>query len=149
MKPGWLYRIAAVSFVLFAAGHTWGFLNFKPSTPEATAVFASMNNVHFEEHGSRFSSGEFYRGFGLYVSVYLFFSAFLAWHLGGLAQNLPQAIGALGWLFFAVQLASLLLSWIYFSAPPAIFSAVVAICLGWAATLASLRTRKLLGDSVT
>ena len=31
------------------------------------------------------------------------------------------------------EVVSLVLSWMYFSAIPAAFSAVVAICLGWAA----------------
>lgn len=79
--------------------------------------------------------GEFYLDFGLFPTAYLLFSAFLAWHLGGLAQNDPQAIGALGWAFFAVQMVSLILSWVYFFVPPAVFSALVAACLGWAAWL--------------
>jgi len=69
-----LYRIAAVVFVLFAAGHTLGFLGFKPPTAEA-----------------------------LYVTAYLLFSAFLAWHLGYLAGSSPQAVAALGWIFSGVQ----------------------------------------------
>ena len=129
------YRIASVLLILFAAGHTFGFLSFKPPSPEALAVRDSMNNVHFQVRESSFSYGGFYKGFGLYVTAYLLFSAFLAWHLGALARSNPQAIGALGWAFCAVQVASLVLSWIYFSAAPAAFSAVVAACLGWAAWL--------------
>jgi len=135
MKALTLYRVASVLFVLFAAGHTVGFLKFKAPTPEGRAVFESMNNVHFQAGGSSFSYGEFYTGFGLYITLYLLFSAFLAWHLGTLARNSPSPIGALGLVFCAVQVVSLILSWKYFSAPPAIFSAVIAICLGLAAWL--------------
>jgi len=138
MKAIWLYRIAAVLFILFAAGHTFGFLHFKPPTSEASAVFAAMNSTAFRVGSSSVSYGAFYRGFGLYVSAYLLFSAFLSWYLGGLASNLPQAIGYLGWIFLALQLASLTLSWLYFSTIPTIFSAVLAICLGWAAGSVSL-----------
>ena len=91
-----LYRIACVLLILFAAGHTVGFLNFNPPTAEARAVRDSMNSVHFQVRGASFSYGGFYIGFGLYVTAYLLFSAFLAWHLGALAKNAPQAIGALG-----------------------------------------------------
>ena len=115
MKATWLYRIAAGVLLLFAVGHTLGFLNFKPSTAEGAAVFDAMNRVQFVEHGAAFSYGKFYRGFGLFVSVYLLFSAFLAWHLAGWAQNFPQAIGAMKWTFFALQMVSLILSWRYFS----------------------------------
>ena len=66
------------------------------------------------------------------MTLYLLFSAFLAWHLSRLASRLPQAIGALGWVFFAVQLVSIALSCVYIAAPPAVFSALVAACLGWA-----------------
>jgi ABC-type antimicrobial peptide transport system permease subunit len=55
--------------------------------------------------------------------------------LGGLAKTNPQAIGALGWVFFVLQVVSLLLSWIYFLPPPVVLSAIVAICTGWAAWL--------------
>jgi hypothetical protein len=70
----------------------------------------------------------------------MLFSAFLAWHLGALAGKNPQTIGALGWAFFAVQVASLALSWIYFSAAPVVFSALVATCVGWAAWLVTRAT---------
>ena len=135
MNATLLYRIAAVLLVLFALGHTIGFLKLKAPTQEALAVREAMDNVHFEMRGASFSYGGFYVGFGLYVSAYLLFSAFLAWHLGGLAARDPQAIGALGLAFFAVQVVSLILSCIYFSAVPAVFSALLAACLGWAAFL--------------
>ena len=135
MKATSLYRIASVFFILFAAGHTFGFLSLKPPSEEARAVFDGMNNVHFQVRGTSFSYGGFYRGFGLSITVQLLFSAFLAWHLGTLASNNPQAIGLLGWIFMVVQVASLVLSWKYFSAAPAMLSAIVAVCLGWAAWL--------------
>jgi hypothetical protein len=140
MKATLLYRIASVLLILFAAGHTVGFLRFKSPSPEGRAVWEAMNDVHFQVRGASFSYGGFYIGFGLFVTAYMLFSAFLAWHLGALASKNPQAIGALGWAFFAVQVASLILSWIYFSAPPVVFSALVAACLGWAAWLVTRAT---------
>jgi len=131
-----LYRIAAVLFVLFAVGHTVGFLTFKPLNKEGVAVRDSMDTVRLEGIGSgKLTYGGFYRGFGLFCTVYLAFMAYLAWHLGGMAKNAPQAIGSLGWAFFAVQLASIALSWIYFLPPPVILSVLAAICTGWAAWL--------------
>jgi len=100
MKPAVLYRIASVLFVIFAAGHTFGFLSFKPPTAEGLAVRDAMNSVHF---GANMSYGGVYIGFGLYISVYLLFSAYIAWHLGGLAGRLPQAIGALARFSHAVS----------------------------------------------
>ncbi len=132
MKATALFRTAAILFVLFAVGHTVGFLRLKPPTAEALAVRDAMNQVHFQIGGSSFSYGGFYTGFGLYVTAYLIFSAFLSWHLGKMAASYPAAIGGLGWIFCAIQVASLGLACIYFSIAPASFSALVAICLGWA-----------------
>jgi hypothetical protein len=136
VSPSLLYRIAAVLFILFALGHTVGFLTLTPPTPESVAVRDSMSGVHFQVRGATLSYGGFYRGFGLNISAYLFFSSFLAWHLSGQSLRQPQAIGSLGWAFFALQLAGLALSWIYFAGAPVIFSGVMALCLGLAAFMA-------------
>ena len=132
-----LYRISAFVLVLFAAGHTLGFMTFKAPTPEGVAVQQSMDNVRFILGGKSLTYGDFYRGMGLFCTAYLLFNAFLAWHLGTMARNAPQAIGALGWVFFALQVISIALSWRYFVLPPTIFSAVLAIMTGWAAWLAN------------
>jgi hypothetical protein len=131
-----LYRIAAAVLLLFAVGHTFGFMTFKPPTPESVAVRDAMDNVRFPIGSKSYTYGDFYRGSGLFCTAYLLFLAFLAWYLGGLTRSTPQAIGALGWIFFALQLVSIALSWKYFVPPPAIFSAVLSILTGWAAWLA-------------
>jgi hypothetical protein len=113
-------------------------MGFKPPTAEGLAVRDAMNSVQFEIKGASGSYGKFYTGFGLTVTAYLVFSAFLAWHLGGMAASQPQAVRALAWAFAAVQLACLGLTVAYFFLLPAVFSGVIAICLVWAAWL--LRT---------
>ena len=127
MRASTLYRISAVVLVLFAVGHTVGFLTFKSPTPEGIAVRDAMKNVHFQVGGSDLSYGGFYEGFGWSATVNLLFSAFLAWHL----SNHPNR--AVGWVFCAMQIVGVILSWRYFPLPPAVFSAVLAGCLGWAA----------------
>ena len=131
-----LYRIAAAIFVLFAVGHTIGFLSLRAPSPEGRAVFDAMNSVHFEIKGHSFSYGGFYRGFGLSATAAMLLSVFVSWHLGELARTSPASIGILGWIFCAVQLVGVVLSYRYFGIPPMIFSAVVAIILGAAAWLA-------------
>jgi hypothetical protein len=135
MKATWLYRIAAILLVLFAAAHTMGFLKFVPPTPDGKAVMDAMNTVSLLP-GTAYTYGGFYRGFGLFVTVYFLFAAFLAWHLGELARKLPAAAGSLPWIFFCVQLAGLAISWRYFPPPPVVSSALVTFCTGWAAILA-------------
>jgi hypothetical protein len=132
-----LYRIATIVLILFAVGHTVGFLKFTPPNPESVAVRDAMDTVHFHVGSVKASYGGFYRGFGLFCTLYLLFTAYVAWYLGGLAKSNPQAIGGLGWVFFALQIVGLALSWIYFLPPPVVLSAVASICTGWAAWLVS------------
>lgn len=133
MKPTLLYRIASVVFVLFALGHTFGFLTFRPHSAEGLAVWNAMNNVHFHEAGGVFSYGEFYVGFGLSISASTLFSAIVSWHLGKAAIKSPATSVALAWSFFALQLVGVVLSFLYFALAPQVLSALVAICLGCAA----------------
>lgn len=139
MRATLLYRLAAVLLLLFAVGHTAGFLTFRPTSPEALAVSESMSSVLFDFNGRTSSYSQFYVGFGLTVTAYLLFSSLLAWHLGGLARSQPQAIGSLAWSFVAVQLAGLVLNALYFFLVPVFFSASIVACLAWAAWLLRLR----------
>ena len=77
MKAAWLYRTASIIFVLFAAGHTYGFLSFRPASAEGRAVWEAMNNVQFQQGGASFTYAGFYVGFGLSATVFLLFLAFL------------------------------------------------------------------------
>jgi hypothetical protein len=127
MKAVSLYRIAAAVFILFAAGHTFGSLSCRPPTVEGRAVWDAMNHVRFTQGNETFSYAGFYTGFGLSISLTMLFEAFLAWHL----SRHPQP--ALAWAFFALQIANIPLSLIYFATVPAIFTGVAAALLGWAA----------------
>src|SRR5450432_721308 len=97
-----LYRIAAGVYVLFAAGHTFGFLNFKAPTAAGQAVRAAMDSTLFQVGGSQLSYGGFYVGFGLSCTVSILFQAFLAWELGTLAISYPKAIVGIAWAFCAL-----------------------------------------------
>lgn len=130
MKATLFFRIAAVLFVLFAVGHTFGFLTFRPPSAEGQAVLDAMNRVHFGDGVSTYSYGEWYRGFGLSITASMLFWAFLSWHLGGLARTAPHAIGFLGWAFFAVQLAGVVLAFLYFGLPPMVLSVLVTALVG-------------------
>jgi hypothetical protein len=130
-----LYRVAAIVFVLFAVGHTYGFLSLRAPSAEGRAVYDSMNAVRFELHGRSYSYGDFYRGFGLSCTVSTLLSAFLSWHLGQLARSTPTAAGFMGWAFFILQLPGVVLSFLYFGPPPMVLSVLVALILGCAAWL--------------
>jgi hypothetical protein len=95
-------------------------------------VLEGMNHVQFQVGSGTFTYGLFYTGFGLFATAYLLFGAFLAWCLGTLARTNPGAIVPLGWGFFILQVASLVLSLMYFLPPPAVLSALLAFCTGLA-----------------
>lgn len=128
MKATWLYRLSAILLCLFAAGHTIGYLKFVPPTTDGQAALAAMNTAHLEEAGTKYTYGMFYRGFGLFLSVYLLFGACVAWHLGNLARTSPSAAGSLPGTYVVFQLANLVISVAYFPAAPITFSVVVLLC---------------------
>lgn len=127
------YRIAAVVLVLFAAGHTLGFLNFQPPTAEALSVWTGMQSVHFDLEGLSRSLGGFYVGFGLSVTIWMLFAALVCWLAGGLVAVAPKAAAQLGWALCLTQIASLVLSAMYFPIEPVVFSGVLAALFAWAA----------------
>ena len=133
MKPILWCRIAAVLLLLFAVGHTFGFLAFRPPTAEGLAVWASMNRVQFSVGHATYSYGGFYRGFGLFIAVFQVFAAWLLWLLGSMARRAAADAQTIAWGMFALQLVSVGLSLRYFSAGPAVLSAMTAVCLVLAA----------------
>ena len=124
-----LYRISSIVFLVFAVGHTAGFLTFRPAVPEGMAVYEAMRSVHFDLSGSLRSYDDICTGFGLTVSVYMLFCAYLSWHLGWLAHTQPRAIGTLAWVFAAVQLICMALSVRFFFLVPMVFSGAIVVCL--------------------
>ena len=136
MKATILFRITAVFFVIFALGHTFGFLSFKAPTQEGIAVFESMNTVHFEVGHKIFSYGGWYRGFGLSATASMLFEAFLAWYLGAIAKRGTHGVKPIGWVFFAWQIFGAVLAWIYFGLPPMVLSVVVTLLIGTATWIA-------------
>ncbi len=130
-----LFRIASIVFLLFALGHTFGFLSFKPPTADGLAVQKAMSDVVFKVGGSNLSYGGFYRGFGLSCTVSMLFLAILCWHLAALAAVHPRAIAGIAWSLFGVQVVGVALSVKYFGLPPAVFSAALTALLGWASFL--------------
>lgn len=130
------FRIAAVIFLLFAAGHTFGFLSFRPATPEAQAVWNGMQNVRFggtAAEAPRFSYGDFYIGFGLTITAFLLFQGWLAWVCGEMAsKGLPES-RSIGLALALLQIVGGAVSLKFFSMGPAIFSALLALLLGFCA----------------
>ena len=74
-------RISSVVLLLFALGHTAGFLSFRPKEPEAVGVLESMRRVPFDFGGHTVHWIDLYTGFGLAISVAGFMLPIIAWRL--------------------------------------------------------------------
>jgi hypothetical protein len=141
MRATWLFRVTSILLVLFAILHTIGFLTFSPPTSDGQAALAAMNSAHLEKAGTTYTYGMFYRGFGIFLTVYLLFSAYVAWYLGNVTRSAPSAAGALPTALTALQLANLVIAAVYFSPPPITFSAIAFLCSAAAAVAARSSVR--------
>ena len=133
MKSATWFRIAFVVMLLMAAGHTFGFLTFRPATAEGQEVWEAMNSVHFAAKHGTYSYGEFYVGFGLFVSASYVFEAWLMWFLGRMAWRGVAEARAIAWALCGLQVVGVGLSLRYFAAAPAMLSLLAAVCLGMGA----------------
>ena len=131
MRPSLFHRIAAVVNLLFAIGHTAGFLTFRPKSAEGQAAIKAMAVV-FSEDGTRFSYDGFYTGFGLSCTLAMLLIAIWSWWLGNLARTMPRATIAPGAALMAYQIGGLVLAVLYFPAPAIMFSALLPILYGLA-----------------
>ena len=136
MKASTFYRIAAVLILLFAIGHTVGFLQSDPKWG-VDSLLVSMKSTHFDIQGFSRSYWDFFLGFGFFVTVFLLFAAVLAWQLGGVALETLVTMRGLAWAFALCFVAITVLSWRYFFAIPIVFSSVITLCLILAAWLSA------------
>jgi hypothetical protein len=138
MKAATWFRITSVVILLFAAGHTFGFLTFRPATAEGQAVWAAMNSVHFAAKHGTYSYGGFYVGFGLFVSAFYLFEAWLVWFLGRMAERGAMEACTIAWGLCVLHVVGVGLTVRYFAGAPAVLSAVAAVGLG----MGALRMRR-------
>ena len=140
MKATTWFRIAFVLMLLFATGHTIGFLTFRAPTADGQAVWTAMQSVQFTVAHQTFSYGGFYVGFGLCLTAAMLFQAWLTWLLVRMADRGIDEARLIAWAMCALQIVSIGLSLRYFAAPPAVLSVLEACCYGFgAAKMGSLR----------
>jgi len=140
LKPSVFYRIAAVLLLLWTIGHTLGFRQSDPKWG-VDALIASTQSIRFDTQGFSRSYWDFFVGFGLFVSVFLFFTAVLTWQLGGLNRDTLRLMPVLTWTLATCFIGLTVLSWMYFFTLAVVFSAVISLCLITAAWLAGKHDR--------
>ncbi|MGZ5198304.1 MAG: LIC_13387 family protein [Telluria sp.] len=136
VTPRTLYICCAAILLLFALGHTAGFLLFTPPHEDGQTVLKLMRSVPVGEPGQSLTYYGFYRGFGLLITVHLVFLALVALAFAGMLRGDSAGPEWLGWVFWFTQIATLILSVLYFSLPPVMMSAVLTILSGAAVLLA-------------
>jgi hypothetical protein len=136
LKASTLYRIASVLILLFAAGHTIGFLQIDPEW-KVDAMIGAMRSIHFDVFGSNRTYWDFYVGFGLFATVFLVFSAVLAWQLGGLPSGTLAQMRGTAWALVICFGALAILNLRYFFIVPIVFSFAILACFVAAAWISA------------
>jgi hypothetical protein len=134
MKPSLLYRIASLLLLLFAVGHTVGFRQTNPEWGVASLI-ASMRSIHFDAQGFNRTYWDFFTAFGLFFSVFLLFTAVLAWQLAGLPAEIFARMRPAAWALAISFVAVTALSFTYAFTTPIVLSTLITICLIAAASL--------------
>lgn len=146
MRPAPFLRCASVTNLLFAAGHTIGFLSFQPASAEGRTAVRAMSAV-FEEGGTRFSYAGFYKGFGLSCTLAMLLVSIWCWWLGELAKSAPRTIVPPVAALTLYGCGGLILASLYFPLPAVIFSAILPLLYGLA-LIAAVRARGLIRDVI-
>jgi hypothetical protein len=94
-----------------------------------------MRSVHFDAQGFTRTYWDFFSAFGLLFSVFLLFSAVLAWLLAALPAETLARVRGIAWALAVCFVAVTALTWRYAFTTPIIFSALISVCLIAAAWL--------------
>ena len=132
MKASAFYRIAAVLLVLFAVGHTLGFLQSDPKWG-VDALITSMRSIHFDVQGFNRTYWDFFVAAGFSVGVFYLFAAVLAWQLGRLPAATLALMRGTAWAFALCFAVITVVSLIYLFIIPIAFSMLITLCLTAAA----------------
>ena len=136
MKASTFYRIAAALLLLFDVGHTLGFRQSDPRWG-VDALLYSMRSIHFDVQGFSRTYWDLFVGAGLSVSVFLLFSAVLAWQLGGLSAETLAHMRRTAWALALCFVGVTIVSWRYLFILPIAFSVLITLCLVAAAWLSA------------
>jgi hypothetical protein len=136
LKPAIFYRIASVLLLLFAGLHTFGFRQADPKWG-VDSLISLMQSIHFDIMGTSRTYWDFFAGFGLFFSVFLVFTAVLAWQLAGLSDGTLALMRGTAWTLVICFAAVTVLSLRYAFIIPIAFSILILFCFTAAAWLSA------------
>ncbi|HEY0767971.1 MAG TPA: hypothetical protein VGD47_08430 [Steroidobacteraceae bacterium] len=126
-------RAASVITLLYAVGHTAGYPWTPVLGPQESSLIGSMRTLGFSVAGVHRTYWDFYLGFGVAISAFLFVQAIVLWQLAGLAQSESGKLKPILLSFSAAFLVNAFIVWEFFFALPLILSLAIVGCLGAAA----------------
>jgi hypothetical protein len=136
LKPAIFYRTASVLLLLFAALHTFGFRQVDPQRG-VDSLISLMRSIHFDILGTKRTYWDFFVGFGLFFSIFLVFTAVLAWQLGGLPCQTLAVMRGTAWALVICFAAVTMVGFRYAFIVPIVFSSLILLCLIAAAWLSA------------
>ena len=95
-----------------------------------------MQSVHLNAQGFNRTYWDFFSAFGYFFSVFLLFSAVIAWQLAGYsAAGFDAFMRRTAWALAICFVAITVLNWTYAFTTPIVFSTLTTVCLIAAAWL--------------
>jgi len=137
MKPALFLRIAAALTLIHAVLHTIGGVLSKADPGAATVAMEAMKANQFLLVGHMRSYADFYRGFGLAVTIYLTAEAVVFWQLASLTKTGARRLRPILATFLVAYCAMAVNSYAYFFVGPVIFEMLIVACLGLAIVTAT------------
>jgi hypothetical protein len=129
MKPFVLLRAASIVALLYAVGHTMGFPWVPDKGPETAAIVQSMAAHTFDAMGARRSLLDFYLGFGISISVFMFAQAILLWMVAAQTRLDAPRMRPIIALFLLSFVVNAVIAGIYFFIVPCVLGAIETLCL--------------------
>jgi hypothetical protein len=136
MTTALLYKASAVVLLVFAIGHQLGFRNVDARWGVGDLI-ERLKAATFTVQGAKRTYWDFYAGFGFIVTLFLLFSAVLAWQLGSLPTTTLATLSVVSWAFAACHVVTVALTWRHFFLAAQVPAALAALGLVLAAWRAS------------
>ena len=130
MSPSLLYRVASALLVLFGLAHQLGFRQVDPRWGVDSAIGA-LKATQFQVQGMTRTYWDFFSASGFFVTVFLFFSAILAFQLAGLSKETLRRLSLVTWAFALSFVVITLLTWRYVFIAPLVFSSLSPSACYW------------------
>ncbi len=122
----WLRGLTGV-MAFFTIGHTMGVFS-PPTAGAAAAALETMRRTRFPVMGFERTYWEFYRGFGLFVSIEFGLVAVMAYQLSLMSRRNPGEAAPLVFTLHIACVASAILSWMFFFTAPIVTSLAAVVC---------------------